>query len=738
MTYEGLYLNPNENLRERCSMKNKLKSINWFHVVCVMMALVVVCSLGISAKAATLTLTGDLANYFTATYESTNGEPTQNGMAITISAKAFNNIGEIQELVDGCNKTPAGYRRATTIRLKAKADCVVTYNVTSGTAECTHANGSVVLKGTEIAFTVESPNTAKDATASATIEITVMQQAHSAPDNCASYYVKGTPAITYYYLDEAVTAAKDASEKVIVLKTSGDVCLSESAKKVEIPAGVTLLLPREPDELDIGSSTVTNKTATAAVQLENANFSAWAWDSRYKINPSSNRYLILTIPSGITVENKGSIILGGSIGANIAYFNGGTLAQEETLNHRHSDLTVNGTLELHSKSVLSAIGFVLGSGTVKTADGATGAKIYQPFVVNDYRGANYVAGAAGKLHTVGSSLSPGTQSGETAISPFIRYSFVNIRAPLTLGGGNYMYGYCDMWASNQHNMTVGMIIGGENDNALIKLPVGSALTSTYNPDVFVEHKDSQGGYGNADAVNWGYQWIGKTTLTISGDATMGSLTLSVPFGSEMIPISMSGVTFPIPYNFDITLTNGNFSIPYSMMLLPGAKLTVGTEAVLDIGDGTNAIRFMVMDGLYDHTWCGWSSKYSNHTADYGGQYDYNYPTSAELMTAKSIPYSGTACLVVDGGTLNINSGVSFGGLVQTTGAAESTVTFNGTAECKTQVGLVGSGSSYYWAGATIRTLEAKIKVGNNDDVTMTANSTYRGAEDLDNKITSYS
>lgn len=635
---------------------------------------------------------------------------------------------------------------ACTTTLTIIPNCDVKITATAGTGSKVTASGlnlgveTQVKGGTQVTFSV----TASDGTeVNNTLKVTLTaDDTNNYPSDCATYSILNGDGKTYYYLDEAIEAIPDGG--TVVVGMSGTVYHSDhenGTKTINIPSNVTLLLPRV-----AGQTVITGATDN----LPYANYTLWNADSRWQLYNSNNRYLLLTIPKGTMVNNNGRIITGGSIAAMDAYFNGGTLSQGTYAGHTHSDIVLNGTLNMGSNSVLSAIGYITGSGTINVnGQGVTGAAIYQPFVINDYRGGNYTVAASGKYGNIDYSINTGIDGEESIISPFLRYTMQNIQTTINLNSGNYMYRYCDMWASSTHNQTTTCVIGDSKVEGLIKLADGASVKAKYQNSNKVKHYDAFKN-GNVDdgsrgGINgWGYDQVGRTKLEIIGGASLGDMILNVNVSGNNIPISMSSVTFPIPYNYDIYLKakSGNiasYSIPYSMMLLPGASMTVETGAILNLGDGTNAIRFMVMDGLFDHTLNGETSKIGSAptvTTKYENTTDYTYPKTGELQTAG---LSGTAQLKLNGGKLVVNSGVMFGGLVQTDGSSESQVTFNGTSGCDIRIGIVGkNGLKHSSAGATTRTLPARLMNGIGTYVEMKSGGIYKGILDKDNVISGYS
>lgn len=411
-------------------------------------------------------------------------------------------------------------------------------------------------------------------------------------------------------------------------------------------------------------------------------------------------YRKLTLPAGKTMYVLGQVNTGGTIYG--TGFAGCTLG---SATYTYSVLEINGDMEVRSGGIVSSCGYIYGSGTLYARSGA---KLYQPLVICDFRGGGYTVGAAGKSEALG------TQSGENYVSPFLRYTTQNIQSTVRMDEGALMYGYSDLYAGGGHNRTTGVVVGSSTVAGLIRLNAGATLTATYDKD---------------DVVS-SYQYVGRADITIEGGASFGILSLTTSGQT----ITTDELTFPIPYNYSFHLNGNNsaYTIAYSMVLLPGATLEVGEGATLDVGNASSGFRFMVMDGFNDHTSSGKQDE--NMTVTYGQRPGSNYPTTADFQAAGR---SGTADLIVNG-TLNINSGVNFGGVVQAgSDSAKLVMSTGATPSCTVQAGLVGDKRMlyiyhYYFAGATVRTLNAQVvDRGTGVRTNIVSGKTYYGAEGSD-------
>ena len=511
---------------------------------------------------------------------------------------------------------------------------------------------------------------------------------------------------TYQYIEDALAAATSGQTITIITPTvsfvSSDVVPASwtadsngdgSPDGYTVKEGVTLILPY--------SITGSTSLESASSEYPYALYNLSSVNTNSLATSTSYEYRKLTVPSGKTMYVKGTVATGGTI-SSIAGVSGGT---NGSTSETYSVLEVNGEVEVQSGGILTSCGYVYGSGTLSAMSGAA---LYQPMVIMDFRGGGYTVGAAGSFYAID------TRTGEDYVSPFIRYATQNIQSNVQMEEGALMYGYCDLYTQSTggHNRTTGVLVGSSslNVDGLIKLETGATLTSTYD---------------SSDTVS-PYPRVGHLDVTVEGGGSFGILELTA-MGQT---IETSDLTFPVPYNYSFHLNGNNatYNIGYSMALLPGATLEVGAGATLNVGSNSSNFRFIVYDGLYDHTNNGSSS--GNVTVNYGTQPSNNYPTTANLQAAGK---TGTADLVVNG-TLNINSGVNFGGVVQA-GSASARVVMSSSAtpSCTAQTGLVGDGrilvNRYYFAGATTRTLTAQVMDrGTGERLDIQPGLTYYGFE----------
>jgi len=361
---------------------------------------------------------------------------------------------------------------------------------------------------------------------------------------------------------------EDAVEKGGTVTLAGNAFV---ASNLTIPSGVTLILPS-------GDS-----TGDSATTIGNATKAYGAGSGDY----STTVLYTLTVWGNSTLNVSGNILILGLLGHNGVALSGHTSGA-------HGQLINNGTIQLNNGSNLDVRGYVKGNGTLYANSGA---KVYSPFVVRDFRG--------------GTNTVTVFCHADAKISPFNQYEMPNIQCNQVFNVGSSHNGYVDLYANSTHNNDITAIIA--NSGAIINLGSNGKVLKSYNPN------------------------LQKTTLTLVGDISLGSLELKVTFKKSIIEIEqvvkMSDVQFPLSWLYDINIGDGttatNVNAPYDYKVLTGCNVTVAQNATL-----TTSKSVIVYNTFTDSDGPAAGTAYPNKPA---------------------------ASFVVNG-TYNING--SFGGLIQ--------------------------------------------------------------------------
>lgn len=394
----------------------------------------------------------------------------------------------------------------------------------------------------------------------------------------------------YTTLSDALTAAQAGGGGTVRLLR--DYTLEED---VTVPSGVTLLVPYSTTNTAINASTHNHPYANSESTAQYTNDIT---------GPGKQVVSTLSVGNNVTltVAQNAQLVIGGIYGAcnggQSSGYGGQTAGDHGEIRlGQDSSIVVDG-------GILSCVGYITGEGTIVAKNAA---KVYEPFVVCEYRGGTYLAVSS--------------QTNKT--TPFNSYAMVNIQSRMALSDGAELYGYCDLYASSNHNTTTPRIIG--YSDALLTLASGATVTMKYDASRCVAAKPA----------------VGHTTVHVSGGASAGALKLKV---MSLVTVSTENVMFPIPYNYSFELTNGTYTIPQKLKLMPGAELTVAEDAVLTVPSGGEL-------AVYD----GFTGQH------YPPSNTLEYP-NGKALTAGGFSEQGR--LQVDG-RLVLQSGSTFGGLVQT-------------------------------------------------------------------------
>lgn len=357
--------------------------------------------------------------------------------------------------------------------------------------------------------------------------VTMEADNYDLPENTYVYVkLKGVKVgNTYYTIEDALFNAKsgDTIEFINGVKEVSfaplDIATAIYADNAyrTVKAGVTLKLASDEDS----SATIGKPTYGNGVK-------------NYVDTDSSKIKYKLILNESTVLEVYGNILIQGLLGVNGQGLSGHTSGN-------HSQIINNGTINLNSGTNLDLRGYIKGAGTIEARSGAI---VYSPFVIYDYRGGT---------NTV-------TVYRKGNIAPFRIYEMPNIQCNYSILYGAEHKGYLDLYASNQHRTDIATIIG--NSNAMLIMEDSSShIIKTYT-------KIDNG--------------IGMTNLTITGKAKMGTLEITV----SGVTVSMTDVRFPMPWNYSINVGDGlnptTFTLPYDYKMMTGATVNVKKSATVNL------------------------------------------------------------------------------------------------------------------------------------------------------------
>lgn len=357
--------------------------------------------------------------------------------------------------------------------------------------------------------------------------VTMEADNYDLPKNTYVYVkVKGVKVGNNYYTIEDALFNSKSGDTVEFISTAKEVSFApldiataiyaDNAYRT-VKAGVTLKLASDEDSsAKIGKPTYGNGVGN------------------YVDTDSSKIKHKLILNESTVLEVYGNILIQGLLGVNGQGLSGHTSGN-------HSQIINNGTINLNSGTNLDLRGYIKGAGTIEARSGAI---VYSPFVVYDYRGGT---------NTV-------TVYRKGNIAPFRIYEMPNIQCNYSILYGAEHKGYLDLYASKQHRTDIVTIIG--NSNAMLIMEDSSSnIIKTYT-------KIDNG--------------IGMTNLTITGKAKMGTLKITV----SGVTVSMTDVRFPMPWNYSINVGDGlnptTFTLPEDYKMMTGATVNVKKSATVNL------------------------------------------------------------------------------------------------------------------------------------------------------------
>ncbi len=326
----------------------------------------------------------------------------------------------------------------------------------------------------------------------------------------------------YTDLNKANDAAKDASDKLIVLTSNGTL----EAGEYEISSGVKLLIPYN----DANTADFDDKPGTV-----NARKSG--------VYAKPTEFRKLTLAEGAVVNCYGQINVNAQM-----YVETNVYTSQVTGPYGAIDITAGGELNLESGSVLWAYGYIGGEGTVV---GKAGSAIYQMMQICDWRGG-----------TATSSLSDKLKDNSFLFS---QYYLQNVEACLKVYSGSTMYAVTgltmDLKLTVAEELVSAPIIG--TDKGLFR------FNANRTDDYMTLKYDS-----STDRMN----------LELYGQISTVSIDMSVTLGITTYNLNTDEYILPIPMNYSIHVKEGStVSFTEKFKLLPGTEIIVDKGATVTVG-----------------------------------------------------------------------------------------------------------------------------------------------------------
>ena len=296
------------------------------------------------------------------------------------------------------------------------------------------------------------------------------------------------------------------------------------------------------------------------------------------VQPYAYRTLTMAADASITVN--GALEVGGRHSAAAA---GRPAAPTDALGYIYmaagSHIEVNGDLY--------AWGYIYGDGTVTANNGAG---IYEVFQITDLRGGNATLALAGDL----------------LVFPMTQYYVQNVEVATTYNYGATAYITTSFFLASQCITAPPIKFIGED--AMFQTGEDCYIVKEYDPAT--------------DTLN----------LDAYGDCALSSIVVTLAGNT----VDSTNFILPISNNINIAIWSGTATLKQDIAMLPGSTLTVGPEAVLEIGSAETPTAAMSAGYnliLFDSE--NWTTALNENTFEYESGLNFVYPGKQFV----SAPYS---------------------------------------------------------------------------------------------------
>ncbi len=348
---------------------------------------------------------------------------------------------------------------------------------------------------------------------------------------------------TYYgSIETALRYATSGSQIFVIPNTSGEIYIRHDCT---VPSGVTLVIP----VTDGDSKTV---TVAGGEYKQQGGLISSAATAHASYQDLSQLTLVnqVNIADGVTVSVNGTLKVMGLIsGSN----GGGSYAGHTASSYAKIVMEGDSSIKVSGTSAeVYCYGFIMDAADDEESkiEVLNGAKLYQPFVLRDFRGGTY-------MKTVYQNSNP--------ISPFNQFELPNITSLVKIDSDSYLYTRAGLYAGSlktYYPSEICMIGNG----GVIQLSSGAYITAKYDLSTIAAENRTDPKFVT-DCVCY---------LNIYGDCQTNSMQLTF----QGIPLKTNVVHFPLTWRFNITLNSGTCTLNQKFKMLPGHVFTVAEGATL--------------------------------------------------------------------------------------------------------------------------------------------------------------
>ena len=310
----------------------------------------------------------------------------------------------------------------------------------------------------------------------------------------------------YYDYGSAIEAAQAGDAKTVSLLVDWT-----AENGFTVPTGITFLIPCM--ENDAGYTNGFSPDGTTA---------------KGTTGPNGTLYCTLTVPEDAVVSVSGTMLVNAVTGRNIAGH------YDQDVNGGYGEVQLNGRIEVNEGGLLDVNGYVRGSGSI---DVASGGKVYDLYVVINWRGGSAASGAVMAGH----------------VYPMNEFKMHNIEVQILLQHDSTLSGTVKMFADGGYQRTRFPQV--DNSNGLFRFTSGS-VSKTYID--------------------------GREKLVFDGDGGLYSSSITVPAAGAL---STRDYIYPFDGDMDFSFS-GNWTFNERIKFMPGATVTLENGASLTVPEKT--------------------------------------------------------------------------------------------------------------------------------------------------------
>lgn len=465
-----------------------------------------------------------------------------------------------------------------------------------------------------------------------------------------------------------------------------------------------------------------------------------------------NRKTVVKIQKGVTLTVNGTLNIGGILGNASSGYQGlqgqtsgyyseilmeaGTDIHASGGPKKGAKIEVNGTLDCRGYIKETVISDDINIQPQLVLNNQSNTKL--PFVIYDYQGANGTGGIycgdftidLGKIiqGAFGGTLTPPGKA-----CPFVLFDIPNVQILTKINSGANVDALVSLHTDEKTVTALGItktfkeswntdhfaLIG--NTNSLLSIESGY-ITTRYKP------------------ANLGYTEVlryldnpTRTMVDFNGKCNFGAMHMTLDAQIAKVEINTKDILFPFSYRWAFNIRRGGkINVSNGIKLMNGCSLNINAGGTLELQNGAR-VAFYNKEGWNDHkVTIPYMPTYMNNGAVASLQ---NLTTGSDLVLNDTNSKVTGKTSFINNGTINLKSGASLGGLIQTDSESGKIIVEDGSKNTVDSLETSGSGGqdglSYIFQPVNPQTLTEKAQMHGITDFTSlplsdVSSGTYEG------------